>query len=24
MLGTRYESVGIRFLWFWGPDFLWL
>ena len=23
MLGTRYGSVGTRFLWFLGPDFLW-
>jgi len=25
MLGTRYRSVGTRFLWFYGPDvnFLW-
>jgi len=23
MLGTRYGSVGTRYLWFLGPDFLW-
>jgi len=23
MLGTRYERVGTRFPWFYGPDFLW-
>jgi len=23
MLGTRYGSVGTRFHWFLGPDFLW-